>query len=256
MIKIILSITKPIRYWYDRISFAGNNNVSLEKLKNIYQDKPLLIIGNGPSLNETPLDEFIKVPAIGLNKIELIFSRVQWRPQFIVCMNNLVVKQYWEKFVTSEIPTFISWKARWFVKKKYRKSLKYFLSNATPDFSKDITNGIGSAGTVTYTALQFAYYMGANPVILFGVDHTFNFQGDPADLAKRKGEDINHFDPNYFKEGQWWGLPNLDLSEVGYLNAKKAFENDGRTVLDATIGGKLNIFEKISLEKAREICGI
>lgn len=257
MLKRVLSITKPARYWLDRVTYkrqAENNMIA--SLKDKYKNRPLLVIGNGPSLNKTPLEDFSGVPSVGMNKIDMIFPKVSWRPNIIVCMNNLVVKQHWKTFIRGDIPTFISWKGRWFVAKEYRRSVNYFLSDYSPEFSTDILSRVGSAGTVTYTALQFAYYMGANPVILFGVDHSFSFEGDPADLKKRKGDDVNHFDPNYFKDGQWWGLPNLELSELGYRNAKKAFEEDNRQVYDATIDGKLKVFTRISIDEAKMLCGI
>jgi len=30
------------------------------------------------------------------------------------------------------------------------------------------------------------------------------------------GADQNHFDPKYFEVGQYWGLPNIPASEIGY----------------------------------------
>ncbi len=256
-LKSLVRYTKPVRYEIDRITFMiSADQQAVAALRGICVGRPMLVVGNGPSLNKTPLDEFAGVTAIGMNKIDLLFDRVKWRPDLIVCMNNLVIRQHWKTFMASEIPVFLSWKGRWMISREHRSAVNYYLTRPSPEFSRDITSGIGAAGTVTYAALQFAYYMGADPVILVGVDHSFAFEGEPASIAKRKGQDVNHFDPNYFKEGQWWGLPNLELSELGYQNAKAAFEADGRRVLDATIGGQLTIFSKISIEQALRECKI
>ena len=112
--------------------------------------------------------------------------------------------------------------------------------------------GVGSAGTVTYTALQFAYLTGADPIIIVGADHSFagTKKGKENVIEKREGPDVNHFDPNYFAAGQHWGVPNLELSEYGYELARKAFEADGRRIYDATVGGALTIFEKIEMAEA------
>ena len=104
--------------------------------------------------------------------------------------------------------------------------------------------------------MQFAYSMGANPVILFGVDHSFKTEGSANTIEVRKGEDVNHFDPNYFAAGQRWGIPNLDGSELAFQKAKEAFEKDGRTIYDATINGKLQIFPKITVDEARQHCNL
>lgn len=255
MIKLAIALTKPLRYWLDKNSYfskCGDSNFAA--LENKYKGKPLLVIGNGPSLNKTPLDEFKHVHSIGMNKIDLIYDRTSWRPDFVVCVNNLVVRQHQDIFANSEVPIYLSWKARKQIKKENREQVNYFLTLYSSDFSKNINKGLGSSATVTYSALQFAYFVGANPVILFGVDHSFKFEGKKNDYAKAKGEDVNHFDPNYFKQGSWWGLPDLDASEREYMLARKAFESDGRVVYDATINGNLDVFPKISLEEAKHIC--
>ena len=257
MLKKLLFWSRPFRYWLDNFAYEKSADHSpLKKLKDIYKGQPMIIVGNGPSLNKTPLDDFVGVPSIGMNKIDLLFYRVKWRPDLIICTNNLVIKQHVHQFLKNGISVYLSWKGRWFVPAGSRKKLNFFNSLNTTEFSKDLVHGVGSAGTVTYTALQFAYYMGSDPVILFGVDHSFAFEGNPNEIAKRKGPDQNHFDPNYFKDGSKWGLPNLDLSEVGYENAKGVFNNDGRKVYDATVGGKLTVFPKITIGRAKELCSL
>lgn len=257
MLKKLLFWSRPLRYWLDNLTYAKNaDHGSLTKLKDIYEGQPMIIVGNGPSLNKTPLDDFENVPSIGMNKIDLLYHRVKWRPDFVICANNLVIKQHGHQFLKTGIPVFLSWKGRWFVPAGSRKKFNFFNSLNTTAFSKDLIHGVGSAGTVTYTALQFAYYMGADPVILFGVDHSFDFKGKPNEIAKRKGADQNHFDPNYFKEGSTWGLPNLCLSESGYQKAKDAFNKDGRMIYDAAVGGKLTVFPKITIDEAKQKCSL
>ncbi|AKH67846.1 Protein of unknown function DUF115 [Spongiibacter sp. IMCC21906] len=257
MLRFLIFATKPIRYAWDRITYPAPREIpKIKQWKGCYEGRPLLIIGNGPSLNNTPLDDFEGCASIGMNKIDLIYSKTKWRPSLVVCLNNLVVQQNWQAFKSSLVPVFIGWKCRHFLPRSQRKAMNYFLANSDNQFSEDLAMGAGSSATVTYIALQFAYYTGANPVVLFGVDHSFKAQGKPHDIEKKKTEDVDHFDPNYFAKGQFWGIPNLDQSEVEYQMARDAFERDGRVVYDATIGGKLQIFEKIPLDKAKEIFNV
>ena len=251
-IKVILALTKKLRYAMDPISFKfTSNRKKLDKMKSLVNGRPLLIVGNGPSLNETPLDEFSAAFSIGMNKIDLIFQRTDWRPDIIVTQNSLVVRQHWKSMRDSGIPQFLSWNSRWMMPFGARKNFNFFLTRPRPDFQKNVAQAVGASGTVTYAVLQFAYHLGANPVILVGVDHNFTYTDSPNDYQKREGKDVNHFDPNYFAEGQYWGVPNLDASEIGFQLAKAAFEADGRVVYDATINGKLRVFEKISIEQAK-----
>ena len=64
-----------------------------------------------------------------------------------------------------------------------------------------------------------------------------------------QGDDPNHFNPQYFGKGFRWQLPDLETSEIAYRMAKQAFEADGREVLDATVGGKLQVFRKVDFDE-------
>jgi len=82
--------------------------------------------------------------------------------------------------------------------------------------------------------------MGFNEVILIGVDHNFETKGKANTTIVSQGDDPNHFHPGYFGKGFRWQLPDLEMSEV--------FEKDNRIVLDATIGGKLTVFDKVDFD--------
>jgi len=89
--------------------------------------------------------------------------------------------------------------------------------------------------TVTYVALQMAYHMGFEKVILIGVDHNFVTKGDANKTITSQGGRSQPLCPNYFGKGFKWQLPDLETSERAYRMAKTAFTADGREVLDATI---------------------
>jgi hypothetical protein len=129
-------------------------------------------------------------------------------------------------------------------------AVSYFLQQQAGEFSTNASSWVDGGSTVTYTALQFAYFMGADPIILVGVDHSFDKTGGSSEYERRVGPDVNHFDPNYFSSGTTWGLPNLSGSETDYRRAHLAFQRNGRRILDATIDGKLTEFPKISIDEA------
>ena len=112
-------------------------------------------------------------------------------------------------------------------------------------FCTDLAEGYGKGGTVTYAAVQIAYYMGFDTIILIGVDHSFTTKGKPHSEVVSEGDDPNHFDPQYFGKGVRWQLPDLERSELAYQTAKNHFEQAGRKIVDATIGGNLDVFEKV-----------
>jgi hypothetical protein len=245
---------RPARDWLEGWLYRRTGHAeALSRLRGRYAGQPLLVVGNGPSLNSTPLDALAEIPAIGMNKIDLLFPRVRWRPAMVLCMNRHVLSQHAGRYARLGIPLYLSWQSRWFGPRTERAEACYFLDLASDEFSADIARGLGTSGTVTYAALQFAYYMGADPVILVGVDHHFVAQGQPHALVRSTGADRDHFDPGYFGGGSAWNLPDLEASERGYRKAREAFGADGRTVLDATVGGRLRIFERIEIDEAVRI---
>jgi hypothetical protein len=90
-----------------------------------------------------------------------------------------------------------------------------------------------------------AYHMGFEEVVLVGVDHKFASQGPANVTVVSNGDDPDHFSAGYFGKGFRWQLPDLRASEEAYRLAKQAFEAAGRRVLDATIGGNLQVFPKV-----------
>src|SRR3546814_17463551 len=79
---------------------------------------------------------------------------------FRSCVNNMVIKQNIAAFRANPIPTYLAWKARWFVRRK-PDHIHYFDLRESEAFQSDAAKGFGSGVTVTYAALQMAYYMGA-----------------------------------------------------------------------------------------------
>jgi len=178
----------------------------------------------------------------GLNRVYLMFERLGFPTTYLVSVNRYVIEQCADDLAHLAIPTFLSWHSRRFVPDKSRAI--FLRSVGRPHFATDPTVGLWEGATVTYVALQLAYYMGFREVILIGVDHSFATKGPAHQLVTSQGDDPNHFDPSYFGKGFRWQLPDLETSEIAYRMARHAFEADGRHVLDATVGGKLDIFEK------------
>jgi hypothetical protein len=147
--------------------------------------------------------------------------------------------------MTLAMPKFITWRARRWITEDPR--LAFIDTDYTPpaNFARDVCGRVFEGSTVTYVALQLAYHMGFDEVILIGVDHNFATQGRANVTVVSEGADPNHFAPDYFGKGFRWQLPDLEASEQAYRMAKEAFEADGRRVLDATVGGKLTVFPKV-----------
>lgn len=215
----------------------------LRSYKDKYRGERCFIIGNGPSLNKTDLTLLAAEYTFGLNRIYLIFKELGFYTTFFVSVNKLVIAQSNHDIEKLLIPTFLSWNSHNLI--QFRSNMMFINSLSDPGFYPDVTKGLWEGATVTFVAMQLAYFMGFNQVILIGVDHSFATKGKPHQEVISQGEDPNHFHPEYFGRGFRWNLPDLDTSELAYTIAKNHFSREDREIVDATIGGKLQIFPKV-----------
>jgi hypothetical protein len=217
----------------------------LKALKDSRKGERCFILGNGPSLRQTDLTRLHSEATLGVNRIYLAFPEMGFSTTYYLSMNDLVIEQCAADIQALPMPKFIAWRSSHYLKPA---DDLYFLytSYTGPKFGgADITGRLWEGATVTYVALQVAFYLGFQTAILIGVDHNFTTQGKPNSTVVSEGPDPNHFNPNYFGKGFRWQLPDLDTSERGYAMARQAYEAAGRQVLDATVGGKLQIFPKV-----------
>jgi hypothetical protein len=207
-----------------------------------------VIIGNGPSLNQTDLGLLAGERTFGLNRIYLMAERLGKPPDFHVVVNALVVEQCADDLVQVPSPLFTTWPNRRAL--QVHPDAVFLQRVVGPLFSLDPRRGIWEGATVTYVAMQLAYFMGFTEVLLVGVDHSFSTQGPAHKVVTSQGADPNHFDPAYFGRGFRWQLPDLETSEIAYRLARRAFEADGRRIVDCTVGGALTVFPKADLGEA------
>lgn len=220
----------------------------LAALKDIHKGKRAFIIGNGPSLRQTDLSKLRNEFTFGMNRIYLLFPELGFHTTYFVSINDLVIEQFKDEILALPMPKFLAWRShRHFSPQLQFTQLPIFLytSYTSPRFSKTVTGRVWEGATVTNVALQIAFHMGFEKVILIGVDHNFTSKGDANKTVVSQGDDPNHFAPNYFGKGAKWQLPDLDTSEIGYSLARESYRKAGREVIDATVGGKLMIFPKV-----------
>ncbi len=206
------------------------------------------ILGNGPSLRRTDLSLLKDEITIGLNRIYLLYEETGFQTDYLVSVNDLVLEQCADEMAGLQLPKFITWRSRRFFADDPNTIFLDTDFTGEENFSGDLTGRLFEGYTVTYVALQLAFYMGCDPVILIGVDHSFQSKGKPNTTVVSAGDDPNHFAPNYFGKGFRWQLPDLQGSERAYWLAKEAYERAGRQVLDATVDGQLTIFSKIDYQ--------
>ena len=232
---------------------AQKNITILKRFKNKYKNKRCFIIGNGPSLNKTDLRKIKNEFTFGFNSI---FLHKYFLPKFYIVEDKWVVKDNLEKIKKLKIKNK-------FIPAHYQDQFNHkdgcvhypmnlsFYRNGECNFTEDISKNVYSGQTVTYHAIQFAYYMGFNPIYLVGVD--FHYIKPKTIIESGKtwhstGDDPNHFNKNYFGVGKTFHDPQLDRVKKNYQFANQFLQNKNIKIYDATIGGKLDVFPKIKYQ--------
>ncbi|WP_151447315.1 6-hydroxymethylpterin diphosphokinase MptE-like protein [Lacisediminimonas profundi] len=218
----------------------------LALLKNRHSGQRCVVVANGPSLNQMDLGFLRNETVIGLNKIYLGFRKFRFYPRYYVAVNRKVIHQAAPEIKAMNCVKFIGDAgADGQIKED---ALTYLVNTCMPGqrFCRDIAlEGMHEGWTVTYAALQVAYFLGFSQVVLIGLDHRYEYAGQPNEARRMDGPDPNHFSPGYFGHGQDWDNPDLARSEESYRIARQVFEDSGRSIVDATLGGACEIFDKV-----------
>lgn len=219
----------------------------LGELKQKHSGEQAVILCNGPSLNAVDFSQLADagVTTFGLNKINLLFDRTTFRPDYIVAVNRHVLDQNLDFYSETEIICFLD---RICDTSAFRNPNAIRINaNSYKGFSFDCPRYICQGNTVTFVAMQLAFHLGFRDIALVGCDHNFGTVSGRNKKEIKTGEDVHHFSKDYFRDIVW-DTPDIVESECSYLRARAAFEeNDGR-IVNCTSGGKLEIFERMSLE--------
>jgi Protein of unknown function DUF115 len=233
------------RFAWDVQPESWRSRAKMRAVRNSHMGETAVILCNGPSLNRTNFEMLNGIYTFGLNKIHLLFERTTFRPSCIVAVNRFVIEQTADFYNQTKIPLFLSRNAIGKVKSNPSRAFLHS-TVARRQFTRDCSMSLYEGNTVTFVALQLAFHMGFQRVALVGCDHNFAAKGPAHKVVQGGKTDPDHFDPNYFA-GVPWQLPDLFESEVGYKLALDAYEASGRSLINATDGGKLELLPRQTL---------
>ena len=231
-------------------SFSAEAQLNRDRILR-YKDQHLgercFIVANGPSLRQTNLDLLQGEYTFGLNRIYLGFEDFRFRPTYLVVMNELILDQCVDEISHLEMIKFLNWNRRSrYVDPQHNTVFLKSKMVLSDSFQVDLTRPVIVGATVTFAALQLAYFMGFTQAILVGLDHNYGTTGTPSKTEIRIDEhDADHFHKDYFPKGFAWQLPDLRRADLDFMLARRAFEAAGREIIDATVNGKCQVFRKV-----------
>lgn len=244
--RLAYSMVKARLAWdLNPLSWSSRRKIALWKDR--FKGEKAVILCNGPSLLKSDLSLLGDVFTFGLNKINLMFDQNDFRPSCIVAVNKLVLEQNVDFYNETDSPLFLD-SAAASVGVKFGDNTHLLHATNQRKFARDCSISVYQGYTVTYVALQLAFHMGFKEVALIGADHYFSAKGKPNQTVSADDVDADHFDPRYFSKGVQWQLPDIAESELSYIMARDVFDSFGRKVVNATAGGFLDVFDRVSLE--------
>lgn len=252
---------RNLRFRILRFLYYGNNDhEEWKRLKGKYKGKRVFIVGNGPSLNKTPLYLLKDEYTMCFNRFEIMLERLNWTPTFFMSVDYLVmvdlIKEIDEILKHCEYAFFpkVHYEGKLFFKmlKKTEKIL-WLKPLIGRGFSLEMP-GTYNGGTVVYNAMQVLNYLGFDEIILLGVDMNYQIHQTASSLnsysvevKSNNDDDPNHFDPRYFGKGKSYHQPKqfiIDniLRALDYLGKNQT--KFGTNIINAGYDSKVESFPK------------
>lgn len=273
--KIVRTVALPfatLKRWMDRQEYVKSEDSKyLSSIKNSRKGETCFVIGNGPSLQPKDLDiiDYFGIDSFGSNRIYYIFDRTNWRPTYYVSMdiyglsenaNSVIAKGNYSKF--------LNYKAKKFVNAK-NDSVHYIFSYGkfkvdpyvmeSSELSDDCADHVSKTATVTANAIELAIYMGYSNIYLLGVDNNYARKrlGD-GEIIEDKSMKTSYFEG--MKDGQGnpgdgFSVQTVDFMNEAYEVCKRFAEKHGVKIYNATRGGKLETYERVSFDEVMRTIG-
>jgi hypothetical protein len=220
----------------------------LEDFKDIHIGDRCFLFGTGPSLNNTNLSLIKNEIIFGANTLYKGLNKFGLKCNYYGIADDLVFRNHWKAVFDLNVPVFLTSTAgRFYVSGKdggkfqeYEDReiypINWLPNKSYIEFSTNLEEGTYWGGTVIYeSGLQVCFYMGFKEVYLVGCDCDYT------------GE-LERFDGSTTERRTAGAAGDWGKVFAGYRRAREVFEVHGRKIYNSTVGGKLEIFERIPLE--------
>ena len=168
------------------------HEMSIQEFEDAYEGERLFLLGNGPSLKETPLHLINDEYTFGVNNIANIFDETEWRPTFFMAIHGepSIPKENVHEVVDIGTQCFFPADRLEYVRERpnvERVTLQHLIEKDDVDFSEvhidwdsfnearavwsdDVTEVVYHYTSILYPAMQLADYMGFSEIYLLGCD--------------------------------------------------------------------------------------
>lgn len=251
----VMNLTRSGRKLFYRFS---KDAARIRSLKDSHRGERCFIIGNGPSLTAADLDRLRGEFCFAANGIYRIFRQTQWRPQIYLCVDAFMLRDIKDAISSLKLPLFlIDSEGKKYKLERRNKNIVYICNycpfllhrhrykdgiQVSPDVSKYFTAG----GTVTFTSIQLALYMGFTTIYLLGVDHQYSKVClETGEIIERPGV-VDYFDRT---PPARYSIQNVATTTAAYMAANAYASAHHVTIKNLTRGGALEVFPRDNFDE-------
>lgn len=250
---------------FNNIFYKTTDSEKWADLKGKYVGKRAFLIGNGPSLNKTPLYLLDGEFCLCFNRFSIMTERLQWRPEFYMCTDDLLLLDLAKEFDKildgcnyCFIPKIHNTGKLIFKKIKDHSKIYWMKYNFGRNFSKELPI-VYPGGSCIYEGMQALNYLGFSEIYLIGVDmnyqihtSTTRLNNHSSDIISNKDDDPNHFDPRYFGKGRSYHQPEkyiIDniLESLEFIGERQ--HDFGTNIINSGIDSKVTCFPRTNLNE-------
>lgn len=244
-----------INLWYEILGFLRCYGLPSRRYKDIliqknkYAGKRCFIICTGPSLTIDDLEKIKDEYTFGMNAICLLAEKTKFRPTFYGCNDLDVYSKFkneirsycsdcTEVFVSDRIKRNDDINKDWHVfplNVAYHTYDRWFKQKFWCKFSGNCYRVVYDMYSITHSLIQLAAYMGFKDIYLLGADCSFS-----------KNQKM-HFQDYGVLDATIDTARNRNIA--GYEEVKNQMGKYGFSVYNATRGGELEVFKRVSLEE-------
>lgn len=247
-----------IRYGRKTLYRFTGEAEKIRRLRNSHPGERCFIIGNGPSLAAADLDRLRGEFCFAANGIYRIFPQTGWRPQVYLCVDGFMLRDIRDTVAALDLPLLLLlWEGRRYGLERKNGHIVY-INNYCPFLidrnrrrngirvSEDVSIYFAAGGTVTFTSIQLALYMGFAEIYLLGVDHRYSR------VCSETGELIEHPEiVDYFDHAPAapYSIQNVATTTAAYRAAEEYARSHRSVIKNLTRGGALEVFERASFDE-------
>lgn len=232
------------------MGFRDKNFQPLKDLEEKFSGKRCFILCTGPSLTVSDIELLKDEYTFGMNSLCLLLEQTTWRPDFFAVQDENVYEKVKEYMLTMKnskvfVPDGLDRNApaEWIkfpLCGAYHKYELIYDTRYFARFSDKCYVRVYDGYSITYSLIQLAVFMGFKEIYLLGAD--CNYLGEKQHIIEH-----GHIDPGFAKAPE--------RMFASYKEAKRYMDNHDVKIYNATRGGMLEIFPRVSLENVLSVSG-